>query len=93
MQVAALSGGWQEQARCRAHVLCGENWMGTCWVGTPTGSAALWGWQAGSAWSGLWRVTLSMQAPPPPPNKHPWSFEGTAQGFLRGLGLLNERAD
>lgn len=36
VQVAALSGGWQEQARCRAHVLCGENWMGTCWVGTPT---------------------------------------------------------
>lgn len=29
-------------------------------------------------------VTLSILAPPPPPNKHPLSFEGTAQGFLGG---------
>lgn len=27
------------------------------------------------------------------PDKHPWSFEGAAQGFLRGHGLLNERPD
>lgn len=38
-------------------------------------------------------VTLSILAPPPPPNKHPLSFEGTAQGFLRGRWLLNERPD
>lgn len=38
-------------------------------------------------------VTLSILAPPPPSNKHPLSFEGTAQGFLRGHWLLNERPD
>lgn len=38
-------------------------------------------------------VTLSILAPPPPPSKHPLSVEGTAQGFLRGHWLLNERPD
>ena len=38
-------------------------------------------------------VTLSILAPPPPPNKHPLSFEGTAQGVLGGHWLLNERPD
>lgn len=38
-------------------------------------------------------VTLSILAPPPPPDKHPLSVEGTAQGFLRGHWLLNERPD
>lgn len=52
----------------------------------PASTRSGWYWPLGD-------VTLSIPALPPPPDKHPLSFEGTAQGFLRGHWLLNERLD
>lgn len=101
MQVAGLceAGGGVVLSR-EALLLCGLGWRGPCREGTPRSQCApLDGRQADrqagrvSLGPTCRDVTLSILAPPPPPSKHPLSVEGTAQGFLRGHWLLNERPD